>query len=323
MISSIFDDGGNAMLLRFSRPPAAARSHPARTESPACRAASTMIFVHVGLSLNAVPIVTIDCGGGTFLAYNGLDDSLSDAAASPRIRPLDRGSARSAAAMDHRDLRADPAVAAARPSPVHQFPEHRQPAGTGTTSPPPANAGRQGLAQARRASAARQGTADHPQRAEEGARERESNLRRELDQIGDDRRKLNRQLIDVAARVRTIEQQIAAGEQRLPPLDEKEADLARVARRAPPRHRQCAGGAATHRPQSAARDAGDAGGRPAIGAFGDPVRRGAAGDAQGRRGARQRPRGAGVGAQGDRDRARQSRKEPRAPWPTTLRSSRS
>jgi septal ring factor EnvC (AmiA/AmiB activator) len=57
------------------------------------------------------------------------------------------------------------------------------------------------------------------------ARERESNLRREIDQIGDDRRKLNRQLIDVAARVRTVEQQIAAGEQRLPPLDEKEAAL--------------------------------------------------------------------------------------------------
>ena len=57
------------------------------------------------------------------------------------------------------------------------------------------------------------------------ARERESNLRREIDQIGDDRRKLNRQLIDVAARVRTVEQQIAAGEQRLPPLDEKEATL--------------------------------------------------------------------------------------------------
>jgi septal ring factor EnvC (AmiA/AmiB activator) len=57
------------------------------------------------------------------------------------------------------------------------------------------------------------------------AREREANLRREIDQIGDDRRKLNRQLIDIAARVRTIEQQIAAGEQRLPPLDEKEAAL--------------------------------------------------------------------------------------------------
>jgi murein hydrolase activator len=57
------------------------------------------------------------------------------------------------------------------------------------------------------------------------ARETESNLRQQLDQIGDDRRKLNRQLIDIAARVRTVEQQIAAAEQRLPPLDEKERTL--------------------------------------------------------------------------------------------------
>src|SRR5215510_14665873 len=56
-------------------------------------------------------------------------------------------------------------------------------------------------------------------------REEESNLRRQVEQIGDDRRKLNRQLIDVAARVRSIERQIAAGEQRLPSLDEKEKAL--------------------------------------------------------------------------------------------------
>jgi septal ring factor EnvC (AmiA/AmiB activator) len=57
------------------------------------------------------------------------------------------------------------------------------------------------------------------------ARETESNLRKQVEAIGDDRRKLNRQLIDIAARIRTIEQQIAAGEQRLPPLDEKEKAL--------------------------------------------------------------------------------------------------
>jgi septal ring factor EnvC (AmiA/AmiB activator) len=57
------------------------------------------------------------------------------------------------------------------------------------------------------------------------AREAESILRRQADQIGDDRRKLNRQLIDIAARVRNIEQQIATGEQRLPALDEKEKAL--------------------------------------------------------------------------------------------------
>ena len=57
------------------------------------------------------------------------------------------------------------------------------------------------------------------------AREAESNLRRQVDQIGDDRRKLNRQLIDIAARVRVVEHQIATGEQRLPTLDEKERTL--------------------------------------------------------------------------------------------------
>ena len=57
------------------------------------------------------------------------------------------------------------------------------------------------------------------------ARETEAELRREIEQIGDDRRKLNRQLIDVAARVRDVEQQIAASEERLPPLDEKEQAL--------------------------------------------------------------------------------------------------
>jgi murein hydrolase activator len=57
------------------------------------------------------------------------------------------------------------------------------------------------------------------------AREREGKLRHEIEQIGDDRRKLNRELIDLAARVRAIEHQIAAAEQRLPPLDEKERAL--------------------------------------------------------------------------------------------------
>jgi septal ring factor EnvC (AmiA/AmiB activator) len=57
------------------------------------------------------------------------------------------------------------------------------------------------------------------------AREQETRLRREVETIGEDRRKLNRQLIDVAARVRNFEQQVAATEERLPPLDEKERNL--------------------------------------------------------------------------------------------------
>jgi murein hydrolase activator len=57
------------------------------------------------------------------------------------------------------------------------------------------------------------------------AREAEAGLRRKIEDIGDDRRKLNQQLIDTAARVRAVEQQIATTEQRLAPLDDKEQGL--------------------------------------------------------------------------------------------------
>ena len=59
------------------------------------------------------------------------------------------------------------------------------------------------------------------------AKERESaesqaKLRREIDALGDDRRALNQQLIDTAARVRTVEASIDATRTRLKPLDEQE-----------------------------------------------------------------------------------------------------
>jgi septal ring factor EnvC (AmiA/AmiB activator) len=57
------------------------------------------------------------------------------------------------------------------------------------------------------------------------ARELESKLQREIEQIGDDRRKLNRQIIDVATRVRSLEHRMAAAEQRLQPLDQQERTL--------------------------------------------------------------------------------------------------
>jgi len=47
-------------------------------------------------------------------------------------------------------------------------------------------------------------------------------LKREIETIGDDRRKLNQEMIDTAARVRSVEQQIAETEARLAPLDERE-----------------------------------------------------------------------------------------------------
>ena len=57
------------------------------------------------------------------------------------------------------------------------------------------------------------------------ALEAEAKLREEIDAIAGDRRKLNEQLIDTAARVRQVEQRIAASEARLKPLDENESAI--------------------------------------------------------------------------------------------------
>lgn len=82
--------------------------------------------------------------------------------------------------------------------------------------------------------------------------EAESALKRDIEQIGVDRRKLNQDLIDTAARLRGVETKIAASQARLKPLDEKErgvqasldgrravigevlAALQRIGRRPPP-----------------------------------------------------------------------------------------
>jgi septal ring factor EnvC (AmiA/AmiB activator) len=57
--------------------------------------------------------------------------------------------------------------------------------------------------------------------------ENEAKLRREIEAIGDDRRKLNQQLIDAAGRVRAMEDAIAQTEERLRPLDDREKGLQR------------------------------------------------------------------------------------------------
>ncbi len=82
--------------------------------------------------------------------------------------------------------------------------------------------------------------------------EAEAALKREIEQIGDDRRKLNQDLIDTAARLRGVETKIAATQDRLKPLDDNEriirksldgrravigevlAALQRIGRRPPP-----------------------------------------------------------------------------------------
>ena len=57
------------------------------------------------------------------------------------------------------------------------------------------------------------------------ALENEAKLKREIESIGDDRRKFNQQLIDTAARVVSIEDRIAQTQERLKPLDEGEEAL--------------------------------------------------------------------------------------------------
>jgi septal ring factor EnvC (AmiA/AmiB activator) len=53
----------------------------------------------------------------------------------------------------------------------------------------------------------------------------EAALKREIEQIGADRRKLNQDLIDTAGRIRGVEAQVAATETRLKPLDDNERSM--------------------------------------------------------------------------------------------------
>jgi septal ring factor EnvC (AmiA/AmiB activator) len=55
--------------------------------------------------------------------------------------------------------------------------------------------------------------------------EQEAVLKREIEQIGSDRRKFNQDLIDTAARLRAVESKIAATEARLAPLDDNESSI--------------------------------------------------------------------------------------------------
>ena len=57
------------------------------------------------------------------------------------------------------------------------------------------------------------------------AHEAEAALKREIENFGADRRKLNQDLLDTAARLRKVEGQITATEARLKPLDDKEAAI--------------------------------------------------------------------------------------------------
>ena len=55
--------------------------------------------------------------------------------------------------------------------------------------------------------------------------EKEAKLKREIELIGDDRRKFNQQIIDTAARVAVVEERIAKTQERLQPLEDSEQAL--------------------------------------------------------------------------------------------------
>ena len=57
------------------------------------------------------------------------------------------------------------------------------------------------------------------------ALENEARLKREIESIGDDRRRFNQQLIDTASRVLVVEERVAQTQARLEPLDEREQAL--------------------------------------------------------------------------------------------------
>lgn len=63
--------------------------------------------------------------------------------------------------------------------------------------------------------------------AQSKSAETEAAIKREIEQIGSDRRKLNQGLIDTAARLRAVETKVAATQARLEPLDRNEQTLRR------------------------------------------------------------------------------------------------
>jgi septal ring factor EnvC (AmiA/AmiB activator) len=85
-------------------------------------------------------------------------------------------------------------------------------------SPPPAPASLEDLKQ-------RDAELEKLRAAQRRTLENEAKLKREIEQIGDDRRKFNQQIIETAARVAAVEEQIEQTQQRLQPLEDSEQAL--------------------------------------------------------------------------------------------------
>ena len=111
--------------------------------------------------------------------------------------------------------------AAAQPAPARQGPSAPA-AATQTPSQVPSAAPRQADTEAIKQ---RDQELDAIRADERASAESQAKLRREIETIGEDRRTLNQQLIDTAARVREVEASIEATRGRLKPLDAQEATL--------------------------------------------------------------------------------------------------
>ena len=111
--------------------------------------------------------------------------------------------------------------AAAQPAPARQGPSAPA-AATQTPSQVPSAAPRQADTEAIKQ---RDQELDAIRADERASAESQAKLRREIETIGEDRRTLNQQLIDTAARVREVEASIEATRGRLKPLDTQEAAL--------------------------------------------------------------------------------------------------
>ena len=94
-------------------------------------------------------------------------------------------------------------------------------------------------------------------------------LKAEIDSIGEDRRKLNALLIGSAAKIRAVEERIAAAEARPASAAKQREHHPPLARKPQSRDRRGAGSLAANRPQPAARPDGQPGRRAAIGAHRD------------------------------------------------------
>jgi len=121
-------------------------------------------------------------------------------------------------------------AAFAQTPPSQQAPQSQMPAAVPRASPVPQAASPAEPAAARTDTDAlkqRDQELDAVRAQERASAESQAKLRREIEAIADDRRALNQQLIDTAARIRDVEARVEATRGRLKPLDDQEKTIRR------------------------------------------------------------------------------------------------